>query len=346
MGLAFCHLQNVRQIHRLINRSHLTSLHRQSSSPSIYPPSLTLSSFPSPTPSSSATPTLQHVLTLILPLLTTLPLTLDILNHTSFYPQHKQEDQDLHSGWLQVPRGSLYLVTEAGITEGPVGPVGLDNIRSLQQVMTSQTLDYEFPFSRFSLATDLSFVILTQGKKSAFFQVSDYPAASMQLTVLNLSQTTVNIPLNKDDENDDDLYKPLHQIKVPSDEVLNQWRTLVGGSKIGQTTISGETAKVCLFIIYSYHIWVIDQPSQFIQDDFVNQRSASTTTGKEITSDDLVHCMIMARSVKFFSTGLKCERSHDVNNRLLALSYHEKLVTKEMWEEAKALETRRKARIS
>ena len=181
MGLALCHLQNVRQIHRLINRSHLTSLHRQSSSPPIYPPSLALSSFPSPTASSSTTPTLQHVLTLILPLLATLPLTLDILNHTSFHPHHKKEDQDLHSGWLQVPKGSLYLVTETGITEGPVEPVGLENICSLQQVMTSQILDYEFPFSRFSLTTDLSVMILTQGKTSAFFQVSDYFAAFMQL---------------------------------------------------------------------------------------------------------------------------------------------------------------------
>jgi len=47
-----------------------------------------------------------------------------------------------------------------------------------------------------------------------------------------------------------------------------------------------------------------------------------------------------------FSTSLKCEWSHDVNNRLLALSYHEKFVTKEIWEEAKALDARIKARIS
>lgn len=96
-------------------------------------------------------------------------------------PQHKKEDQDLHSGWLQVPKGSLYLVTEAGITEGPVDSVGLDNIRSLQQVMTSQILDYESPFTRFPLTTDLSVMILTQGKTSALFQVSDYFAAFVQL---------------------------------------------------------------------------------------------------------------------------------------------------------------------
>jgi len=62
----------------------------------------------------------------------------------------------------------------------------------------------------------------------------------------------VNVPLNKVDGNNDDLYKPLHQIKVPSDEVLNQWRSLVGGSKVGQTTISGETAKV-----FIYHLFIL-----------------------------------------------------------------------------------------
>jgi len=104
-------------------------------------------------------------------LLTTLPLTLDILNHTPFHPQNKKEDQDLHSGWLQVPKGSVYLVTEAGITQGHVSPIGLDNIRTLQDAISNQILDYEFPFSRFQFTTDLSFVILTEGKKSAFFQV-------------------------------------------------------------------------------------------------------------------------------------------------------------------------------
>lgn len=34
-----------------------------------------------------------------------------------------------------------------------------------------------------------------------------------------------------------------------------------------------------------------------------------------------------------------------VHDRLLALSYHEQFVTKEIWEETKALEARRKARM-
>ncbi|KAJ3562296.1 hypothetical protein NP233_g9665 [Leucocoprinus birnbaumii] len=240
----------------------------QSRTPPIYPPSLTLSSFPSPSSPSSTTPTLHHILALLLPLFATLPLTLDTLNTTSFYPSDKNQSSDLHSGWLQ----------------------GVENLRVVQGVMNDQTLGYVFPFSRFSFPTDVSFVVVTEGRKSAFFG------------------TTVNVPLTKTNA---DLYKPLDQIKVPSEETLNQWRSLVGGSKIGQVTINDETA-------------------EYIQDDFVKERRDTATTNSDekkesaITSDDLIHRMMTAR--------------------LLALSYHEKFVTKQIWEETKALEARRKAR--
>ncbi|KXN90462.1 Mini-chromosome maintenance complex-binding protein [Leucoagaricus sp. SymC.cos] len=262
----------------------------QSRTPPIYPPSLTLSSFP-PSTTSSTTPTLHHVLTQILPLFVALPLTLDTLNKTSFYPESKNED--LHSGWLQVPQGIVYLLNELGITEGKVLDRGIQNLRAVQGVMTGQTLDYAFPFSQFSFQTDISFVVLTEGKKCAFFQ------------------TSVNIPLKGIEGRNDDLYKPLDQIKFPSEETLNQWRSLVGGSRVGKVTVTDQTA-------------------EYIQNDFVKERKTTTTksNGKEesaITSDDLVHRMITAR--------------------LLALSYHEPFVTTEIWEETKALEARRKARI-
>lgn len=46
----------------------------------------------------------------------TLPLSLDILNKSSFVPESK--DEDLHSGILQLPRASMLLITEGGIQEG------------------------------------------------------------------------------------------------------------------------------------------------------------------------------------------------------------------------------------
>jgi hypothetical protein len=84
-------------------------------------------------------------------------------------PESKNED--LHSGWLQVPQGTLYILTESGITEGSVLGKGLLNLRAIQDMINGQTLDYVFPFSRFTFPTDVSFLVLAQGQKSAFFQV-------------------------------------------------------------------------------------------------------------------------------------------------------------------------------
>ena len=64
----------------------------------------------------SATPTLFHVLSQLLPLFSLLPLSLDRLNHDSFTPESK--DEDLHSGVMQVPEGSTFLVTESQVEEG------------------------------------------------------------------------------------------------------------------------------------------------------------------------------------------------------------------------------------
>lgn len=48
---------------------------------------------------------------------------------------------------------------------------GIMNLKALQDVIDSQSLSYLFPFSQFSFPTDLGFVILAEGRKSAFFQV-------------------------------------------------------------------------------------------------------------------------------------------------------------------------------
>jgi hypothetical protein len=42
---------------------------------------------------------------------------------------------------------------------------------AVQSVMTSQTLSYKFPFSEFAFPTDLSFIVLAEGSKSAFLRV-------------------------------------------------------------------------------------------------------------------------------------------------------------------------------
>ncbi|KAF8500970.1 mini-chromosome maintenance replisome factor-domain-containing protein [Russula emetica] len=214
----------------------------QSRTRSLNPPSLTLTHFPSPTSSSPSThPSLSDILSLLLPLHVTLPLSLDLLNSVHFAPESVNED--LHSGYLQLAHGTTMLMTEGGLQEGKLVERGVLNVRTIQQVMNTQTLDYKFPFSEFSFPTDISFVVLAQGSKSALFQ------------------TDVTLPLNVPPTCD--LYKPKSDIKLPSTDKLEAFRRLILSAKTG-------------------NIEVTDTISEHIQEDFVRQRKADNATSPEV----------------------------------------------------------------
>ncbi|KZT26349.1 hypothetical protein NEOLEDRAFT_1113066 [Neolentinus lepideus HHB14362 ss-1] len=133
----------------------------------LLPPSLTLSKLPPP-PSPSTIPSLCTVLSLLLPQVITLPATLDKLNNEHFVPESKEED--LHSGYLQVPAGTTVVISELGLQEGNLLEKGVANVVAAQNAMSSQTILYAFPFSQFSFNTDMNFVVMTEGSKSAFFK--------------------------------------------------------------------------------------------------------------------------------------------------------------------------------
>ncbi|KAF7974056.1 hypothetical protein HWV62_13457 [Athelia sp. TMB] len=233
----------------------LTAVARvQSRNPPILPPSLTLARFPPPPPGASA-PALAHVLRQILPLSATLPLSLPLLNTASFVPESK--DEDLHAGYLQLPAGCTVLVTESGVAEGKVvekglppsshkldlilmlrwicGAAGIVNIKALQDVLHAQTLPYVFPYSSFAFPTDLGFVLLAEGRKSAFFQ------------------TNVTIPLQPAADRAGDLYRAPDSIVLPPPEKLAQFRRLVLAAKTGTVQVAAAAADA-------------------IQDDFVADR--------------------------------------------------------------------------
>jgi hypothetical protein len=50
-------------------------------------------------------------------------VTLDTLNNTSFVPASC--DEDLHAGALQLPQGTLVLLSEGGLVEGTVSSKGV-----------------------------------------------------------------------------------------------------------------------------------------------------------------------------------------------------------------------------
>jgi hypothetical protein len=58
--------------------------------------------------------------------------------------------------------------------------VGIMNIRAIQDVMNSQTLEYIFPFSsKFRFNTDISVIVVSEGRKSTFFQVILYLGSAL-----------------------------------------------------------------------------------------------------------------------------------------------------------------------
>ncbi|KAG1748962.1 putative alanine racemase-domain-containing protein [Suillus paluster] len=217
-------------------------------------PSLTLSRFPSPAPSSSALPTLHYILSDLLPQYLTVPLSLDLLNKENFSPESK--DEDLHSGYLQVPHGTTLLLTENNVHEGKLVEKGIMNIKAIQEVMDAQTLEYSFPFSKFPFPTDIVTIVLCEGWKSAFFQ------------------TGFTVPLEIKSSLEADLYKPRDQIKLPDTVKLAAYRSFLAAAKQCYGTVQ-----------------VAEETSRHIQEDFVRHRQEDPS----ITADDLIHSMKVAR---------------------------------------------------
>ncbi|THH20559.1 hypothetical protein EW146_g833 [Bondarzewia mesenterica] len=208
---------------------------------SLNPPSLTLSHFPSPSRSSdSSTPTLCIILSLLLPTFVVLPLSLDLLNNVPFVPESTQED--LCSGPLQLSSGTTVLITESGVREGKLVERGVLNIMAVQDVMTSQSLSYKFPFSHFSFPTDIQFIVLSEGKKSAFLK------------------TDITVPFEA--SRNSNLYKRKSMITLPPPEKLAAFRRLVLSAKTGKIEV-GETT------------------SERIQEDFVQERKTNKTLSSD-----------------------------------------------------------------
>lgn len=94
--------------------------------PNNLPVSLTLTCFPPPeTP--HAKPNIARLLEQLLPLVSHIPLTLDLLNAKSMSPYSEASHEDLHAGRLQLPSGSVVIFDER-IEEGKLGERGESTI--------------------------------------------------------------------------------------------------------------------------------------------------------------------------------------------------------------------------
>jgi hypothetical protein len=139
------------------------------------------------------------------------------------------------------------LMTEGGIQEGKLIERGVLNVRTIQQVINTQTVAYKFPFSEFSFPTDISFVVLAEGSKSALFQVRKKTAVARSVIPLltRILQTDVTLPLNLPPTCD--LYKPKSDIKLPSTDKLEAFRRLILSAKTGNIEVTDTISEVRAF---------------------------------------------------------------------------------------------------
>lgn len=252
----------------------------QSRRPPLFPPSLTLSRFPKA--QSNAPIALTHVLRALLPLFVNVTLSLSLINRHPFTPQSREDR--LHSGLLQLPARTTVLLSDMEMAEGTIEETGVRSLQALRQTMTSQTLDYLFPFAApYQFPTDLSFIILTEGNASPF------------------AETQLNLPVQCTSSHN--VYRYSEEICLPPADRLMAFRQHIGAAMVGDVKVT-------------------DELSEYIQSDFVRERQLVSTT----KADDLMAWMTVAR--------------------LLALSHQKTVLSKEIWEEAKDLDKRRRGRFT
>ncbi|KLO11990.1 hypothetical protein SCHPADRAFT_830184 [Schizopora paradoxa] len=189
----------------------------QSRSPPVMPLSITISQFEKDA-RESVTPLLAHALKQILPLSTFLSLSLERLNSQKFIPE--SVDEDLHAGFLQLPKGSVLLLSDNEVEEGQLSDKGMRNLVAIQELAKQQTLRYEFPFSNFSFETEVIVIMLTGSRKSAF------------------CETDIIVPLKP--TGNSSLYGDHPSLKLPEQPVLNAFRDLICSSRYGKTTVSDK----------------------------------------------------------------------------------------------------------
>ncbi|KAJ3783179.1 hypothetical protein GGU10DRAFT_405228 [Lentinula aff. detonsa] len=191
--------------------SNNLDIHPSCPRPSLYPTFLVSRSAPSlstaplePSMTLNTSTLYPNVLSLILPIIMHVPLSLPLLN------------DGVSEGAKDDP--------EDDVTEGEINDRSIRNLRALQEVIHHQPLEYVFPYSGFRFEIDTGFIVCTEGKKSV------------------LAETHITIPLKPakswtSAELQQRLYKPSTEIQLPPSNKLEAWWKLVGGAITKRQTI-------------------------------------------------------------------------------------------------------------
>ncbi|KHJ43743.1 hypothetical protein D918_06248 [Trichuris suis] len=93
-----------------------------------------------------------------------LPLQLDMLNSETLVPRKNYETDVLTAGRLQLPNGTVILIDENKLQEGPLNENGLKNIVALRSIIQWQNVSYDFNWQAVSIETNINMLAISAGK--------------------------------------------------------------------------------------------------------------------------------------------------------------------------------------
>jgi hypothetical protein len=106
----------------------------------------------------------SQVLQSIVPMLSSVDMTIQALNDATFLP-HKDYDHDvLRGGSLQFAHGTVAVVNETVLSAGKLNDQGVKNVAALQSLVDKMLLPYDFQYYSMDFPQDVAVVSFSQGK--------------------------------------------------------------------------------------------------------------------------------------------------------------------------------------
>ncbi|KAL7999769.1 putative mini-chromosome maintenance complex-binding protein [Plasmopara halstedii] len=107
---------------------------------------------------------IYKILTLLMPMVARVDLSITTLNSTKFMPHKDYERERLLSGILQAANGTMMLLNETVLSTGQLNEQGVKNLAALQSLIDKMLLPYDFRFYTMDFPQDVAIVIVSEGK--------------------------------------------------------------------------------------------------------------------------------------------------------------------------------------
>ncbi|XP_071442064.1 mini-chromosome maintenance complex-binding protein [Hetaerina americana] len=198
---------------------------------------------------------LYDMLSMFIPHSHYLPMTITNMNKLSFRPKKDYKTNRLTSGILQLSSNTHLVLDETALSPGQLDSNGVHNVTALGNLITQQSVDYDFQFYNMEFQANIPVLILSEGK--------------------SLLPSDVRVKLKPDDAFINDLdalfAAAKHYLK---DSMLDRIRKYLTIVKLADYSLSEGMQKV-------------------VQEDFVEMRKNSDPS--KISGDDLHTRLIIGR---------------------------------------------------